>query len=68
MRLLILGTGGMANQHAEHFAKIDGVTLVGGVDVDFDFLIHVYFVNYFQLNFIVFMLSKQISKNENHTQ
>ena len=34
MRLLILGTGGMANQHAEHFAKIDGVTLVGGVDVD----------------------------------
>jgi predicted dehydrogenase len=34
MRLLILGTGGMANQHAQHFAAIDGVTLVGGVDVD----------------------------------
>ena len=36
MRLLILGTGGMANQHARHFAAIDGVTLVGGVDVDLD--------------------------------
>jgi len=34
MRLLILGTGGMANTHAKHFAAIDGVTLVGGVDVD----------------------------------
>ncbi len=34
MRLLILGTGGMANQHASHFAAIDGVKLVGGVDVD----------------------------------
>ena len=34
MRLLILGTGGMANQHAKHFATIKGVTLVGGVDVD----------------------------------
>ena len=34
MRLLILGTGGMANQHAKNFAAIDGVTLVGGVDVD----------------------------------
>jgi predicted dehydrogenase len=34
MRLLILGTGGMAAQHARHFAAIDGVTLVGGVDVD----------------------------------
>lgn len=34
MRLLILGTGGMANNHAKHFAKIDGVQLVGGVDVD----------------------------------
>ena len=34
MRLLILGTGGMANQHAKHFAAIPGVTLVGGVDVD----------------------------------
>ena len=34
MRLLILGTGGMANQHAKHFAAIPGVTLAGGVDVD----------------------------------
>ncbi len=34
MRLLILGTGGMANQHAKHFAAMKGVTLVGGVDVD----------------------------------
>lgn len=32
VRLLILGTGGMANNHAENFAKIPGVTLVGGVD------------------------------------
>jgi predicted dehydrogenase len=34
MRLLILGTGGMAAQHAKHFAAIDAVELVGGVDVD----------------------------------
>ena len=34
MRLLILGTGSMAAQHAKHFAAIDGVTVVGGVDVD----------------------------------
>jgi predicted dehydrogenase len=34
MRLLILGTGGMANHHAKHFAAIEGVTLAGGVDVD----------------------------------
>ncbi len=34
MRLLILGTGGMANTHAQHFAAIDGVELVGAVDVD----------------------------------
>jgi predicted dehydrogenase len=32
MRLLILGTGGMANTHAEKFGEIDGVELVGGVD------------------------------------
>lgn len=32
MRLLILGTGGMAQTHAEKFAEIDGVELVGGVD------------------------------------
>jgi len=34
MRLLILGTGGMADQHAKHFASIDGVKVVAGVDVD----------------------------------
>ncbi|MBJ6987557.1 Gfo/Idh/MocA family oxidoreductase [Devosia sp. MC521] len=34
MRILILGTGGMANTHAKNFAAIEGVTLVGGVDVD----------------------------------
>ncbi len=33
MRLLILGTGGMANQHAKNFSAIDGVQVVGGVDV-----------------------------------
>jgi predicted dehydrogenase len=32
VRLLILGTGGMAGNHAENFAAIPGVTLVGGVD------------------------------------
>lgn len=32
MRLLILGTGGMAETHAQKFAEIDGVDLVGGVD------------------------------------
>ena len=30
MRLLVLGTGGMANNHAMHFAAIEGVELVGG--------------------------------------
>jgi predicted dehydrogenase len=34
MRLLILGTGGMANSHAQHFSAIEGVKLVGAVDVD----------------------------------
>ncbi len=34
MRLLVLGTGGMANSHANAFAKIDGVQIVGAVDVD----------------------------------
>lgn len=34
MRLLILGTGGMARAHAEHFGKIDGVEVVAGVDVN----------------------------------
>ena len=32
VRLLILGTGGMAANHAENFAKIPGVSLVAGVD------------------------------------
>ena len=32
IRLLIIGTGGMANTHAENFAKIPGVELVAGVD------------------------------------
>ena len=32
MRLLILGTGGMAKNHAEKFAEIEGVQLVAGVD------------------------------------
>jgi predicted dehydrogenase len=32
IRLLILGTGGMAANHAEQFAAIDGVELVAGVD------------------------------------
>ncbi|WP_438753453.1 Gfo/Idh/MocA family protein [Pararhizobium sp. O133] len=34
MRLLILGTGGMANTHAMNFATISGVELVAAVDVD----------------------------------
>ncbi|WP_455273352.1 Gfo/Idh/MocA family protein [Rhizobium herbae] len=34
MRLLVLGTGGMANTHAKAFATIDGVELVAAVDVD----------------------------------
>jgi len=32
VRILILGTGGMANNHAEAFARIDGVQLVAGID------------------------------------
>lgn len=32
VRLLVLGTGSMANNHAEAFAKIEGVTLVAGID------------------------------------
>lgn len=32
VRLLIVGTGGMAKNHAEGFAAIPGVELVGGVD------------------------------------
>lgn len=34
VRLLILGTGGMARSHAEAFAAISGVELVAGVDTD----------------------------------
>ncbi|MEJ6396386.1 Gfo/Idh/MocA family protein [Yoonia sp. 208BN28-4] len=34
IRLLIVGTGGMANTHAEAFTKLDGVTIVAGVDPD----------------------------------
>ncbi len=34
MRLLILGTGGMATSHAMAFGAIHGVRLVGAVDVD----------------------------------
>lgn len=33
MRLLILGTGGMAGQHARNFSAVAGVELVGGVDI-----------------------------------
>lgn len=36
IRLLILGTGGMASAHAKAFADIDGVSLVAGVDTDPD--------------------------------
>ncbi|MGV8986574.1 MAG: Gfo/Idh/MocA family protein [Cypionkella sp.] len=32
VRILILGTGGMAANHAEAFAMIEGVTLVAGID------------------------------------
>jgi predicted dehydrogenase len=32
IRLLILGTGGMAGNHAEAFAKIPGVSLAAGID------------------------------------
>lgn len=34
MRLLILGTGSMASHHATHFEAIEGVEIVGAVDVD----------------------------------
>ena len=33
MRLLILGSGGMANQHAKNFGAIEGVSVVGCVDI-----------------------------------
>lgn len=32
IRLLIIGTGGMANNHAESFSRIPGVEIVAGVD------------------------------------
>tara|TARA_R110002051_G_scaffold136036_1_gene208770 strand:- start:10547 stop:11602 length:1056 start_codon:yes stop_codon:yes gene_type:complete len=34
LRVLIVGTGGMANQHAEAYAAMQGVTVVAGVDTD----------------------------------
>ncbi len=34
IRVLIIGTGGMAHAHAEAYAAMDGVKLVGGVDTD----------------------------------
>lgn len=34
LRLLILGTGSMAQSHAEHFGAVPGVKLVAAVDVD----------------------------------
>ena len=36
IRLLILGTGGMAKNHAEAFAAIPGVSLVAGIDTRAD--------------------------------
>jgi len=36
MRLLIVGTGGMARSHAEQFGAIKGVRIVGGVDTNPD--------------------------------
>lgn len=34
IRVLIVGTGGMANAHAEAYGEIKGVTVVAGVDTD----------------------------------
>lgn len=34
VRLLIVGTGGMAKQHAQRFGEIEGVTLVAGIDTN----------------------------------
>ncbi|QND47931.1 Gfo/Idh/MocA family oxidoreductase [Rhizobium lusitanum] len=34
MRLIIVGTGGMAKNQAEHFVRIPGVEIVGAVDTD----------------------------------
>ena len=38
VRLLILGTGGMANNHATSFGAIEGVSLVAGIDTKADLL------------------------------
>ncbi|MBB4566172.1 Gfo/Idh/MocA family protein [Rhizobium leucaenae] len=34
MRLIVVGTGGMAKSHVEHFGRIPGVEIVGAVDTD----------------------------------
>ena len=34
MRIIILGTGSMASHHATHFADLDGVEVVAGVDTN----------------------------------
>ena len=34
MRLLLLGTGGMARLHVKGFREVEGVELVGAVDTD----------------------------------
>lgn len=34
VRVLIIGTGGMANAHAEAYAKMEGVQLVAGIDTN----------------------------------
>ncbi len=39
VRLAIVGTGGMARMHADAFSKIEGVKLVGAVDVNSDNLV-----------------------------
>jgi predicted dehydrogenase len=36
VRVLILGTGGMAAHHTEHYQKIPGVSIVAGVDTNAD--------------------------------
>ncbi len=35
-RILILGTGGIAHKHAEHFSAIPGCTIVGACDVNLE--------------------------------
>src|SRR5690606_14003948 len=34
MKIAIIGTGGMANNHAKQFSTIDGVQVVAGLDLD----------------------------------